>query len=205
MKKTLLALGTVLLLTTTTRAQAKVESDAPELIETQSADFSSVLIEAWPSETSGATPVAANPIPLVQPAFRSKPCPGRYQFGCALLGGRRFIPDMWHMTEHDKTWAKAIRNPGILWGISMNATAVVLDYKTTRHCIDTHRGREGNPIMGQSRAQQLSVGISLSALTYYFAGRLKKQGDGNYAFGILWLGTFLHGGAAAYSWAGCHG
>ena len=98
-----------------------------------------------------------------------------------------------------------MRNPGILLGIGLNATAVVLDYKTTRHCIDTHRGKEGNPILGQSRAQQLSVGMGAAALGYVLAGKMKKQGGGNWAFGILWLGTVLHGGAAAYNWAGCHG
>jgi hypothetical protein len=205
MNKILFALGTVLLWVTTAHSQVRVVSDPPELVETQSAQFSFVLVEDRPLEIGHPLPAAPKPIALVQPAFRSTPCPGRYKVPCALLGGKRFIPDPFHMTEHDKTWAKAIRNPAILWGISMNVVATVVDYKTTRHCIDTHRGKEANPLMGQSRAQELSVGIGLSALTYYFAGRLKKQGDGNFAFGALWVGTALHSFAASASWAGCHG
>jgi len=67
----------------------------------------------------------------------------------------------------------------------MNAAAAVWDYQTTRHFLDTHRGSEGNPLMGQCRAQELGVGSSLSALTYLAAGKLKEQGEGDFAFGAL--------------------
>ena len=97
-----------------------------------------------------------------------------------------------------------MRNKGLLLAFSMNVAAAVWDYRTTRHCVDNHLGEEANPLMGQTRAQELGVGISLSALTYYAAGKLKKQGDGNYAFGVLWTGTLLHVVAAAHNQSVCH-
>jgi PAB1-binding protein PBP1 len=98
-----------------------------------------------------------------------------------------------------------MKNKGMLLSMSINAAAMVWDYKTTRHCIETHNGKEGNPLMGNSRAQELGVGISLTALTYFMSGKLKKQGDGNYAFGVLWGGTMLHVLAGAHNWAICGG
>ena len=98
-----------------------------------------------------------------------------------------------------------MKNRGILLSVGMNVAAAVWDYKTTRHCVDTHRGKEANPLMGQSRAQELGVGISLSGLTYFVTGKLKEQGNGNFAFGALWGGTMLHFFAGAHNWSACHG
>jgi len=105
------------------------------------------------------------------------------------------------MTQHDKTWFDALKNPLMLGGIAVNLGADIWDYKATRACIAAHTCIEGNPLMGQSRAQQLGVGIGLDALLYYVAVWLKQGGDGNLAFALLTTSTTLHVYFAAHGQA----
>ena len=205
MKKVMLSIGVVSFWALTANAQIKVISDTAPLVEPQSAEFNGPLIDPTYVVDKKELPDAPKPVQPVQPALGPTPCPAGVGKPCALLGGRAFFPDPVHMTEHDKSWKDAMKNRGILLGIGMNTAATVWDYKTTRHCIDTHRGKEGNPLMGQSRAQELGVGISLTGVTYFLAGKLKEQGSGNYAFGVLWGGTMLHFFEGAHSWSVCHG
>jgi hypothetical protein len=46
--------------------------------------------------------------------------------------------------------------------------------------------------MGQSRAQELSVGFSLTATLYFLAAKLKQHGNGNAAFMVLSAGAANH-------------
>jgi hypothetical protein len=55
-----------------------------------------------------------------------------------------------------------------------------------------HTCKEGNPLMGQSKAQQLSVGLSLDATMYFLAAKLKQKGKGNYALFNLSANAALH-------------
>jgi hypothetical protein len=205
MRKTVLMIGIVNFLAFTANAQIKVKSDAAPFIEQQSAEFKGSLVDPTNVLEKKELPDAPKPVEPVRPTLAPTPCPAGVGKPCALLGGRAFFPDPVHMTEHDKSWKDAMKNRGILLGVGMNAAAAVWDYKTTRHCVDTHRGKEGNPLMGQSQAQELSVGISGTALLYVLSGKLKQQGDGNYAFGVLWGGTMLHFFAGAHNWSVCHG
>ena len=187
-----------------TQAQSDLIPNNLPLPVIRPSQLTSSRVEPVQQESQRVLPDA--PIPVL-PNLQDGPlpCPAGVGRPCALLGGRLYFRDPVHMTEHDKSWADAMKNKGMLLGMAVNAAAAVWDYKTTRHCIDTHRGSEGNPLMGQSQAQELSVGIGLTALTYFMAGKLKKQGDGNYAFGALWGGTILHVFAGAHSWSVCHG
>jgi hypothetical protein len=205
MKKVLFALGGFLFSTVMTHAQLRVNSEGPPLLETQSAQVSSALVEPGVPSAIKNLPDAPLPKPIlpVQPVVNPNPCPLGTGKPCALLGGRAFFPDPFRMTEHDKSWAHAMKNPFLLAGIGANAAAAVWDYKTTRHCIDTHRGTEVNPIMGQSQAQELSVGFGLTGLMYFLSGKLKEEGRGNYAFLVLWANTSLHFYAAAHNRSVC--
>jgi hypothetical protein len=42
-------------------------------------------------------------------------CPGGEGSPCALLGGRLYYSDQWHITEHEKTWWDAFKTPGMVW------------------------------------------------------------------------------------------
>src|SRR5260370_4319940 len=147
-------------------------------------------VESEQQESQRVLPDA--PIPVL-PNLQDGPlpCPAGVGRPCALLGGRLYFRDPVHMTEHDKSWADAMKNKGMLLGMAVNAAAAVWDYKTTRHCIDTHRGNEGNPLMGQSQAQEVSVGIGLTALTYFIAGEMTKHGERQFAVLSLVGGTIF--------------
>ena len=129
------------------------------------------------------------------------PCPAGIGKPCALLGGRLYFSDPSHMTQHDKTWFDALKNPLMLGAIAVNLGADIWDYRATRSCIAAHTCIEGNPLMGKSGARQLSVGLGLDALLYYIAVRLKQGGDGNLAFALLTAGTTLHVYFAAHAQA----
>jgi hypothetical protein len=204
MKRILLTFTMTLFSAMMSQAQSELIPNNLPLRPLRPPQLISTRVEPVQQESQRVLPDA--PIPVL-PNLQDGPlpCPAGVGRPCALLGGRLYFRDPVHMTEHDKSWADAMKNKGMLLGMAVNAAAAVWDYKTTRHCIDTHRGSEGNPLMGQSQAQELSVGIGLTALTYFMAGKLKKQGDGNYAFGALWGGTILHVFAGAHSWSVCHG
>jgi hypothetical protein len=96
------------------------------------------------------------------------------------------------MTEHDMTWFRALRNPMILIGLTVNLATNVWDYRATRACIANHRCKVGNPLLGQSRDQEISVGISLNAIVWFSAAKMKQEGRGNLALAILSAGAFSH-------------
>jgi len=204
MKTILITFTMTLFSVVMTHAQSEFISNNLPLTRPQPFQIIAAQVEHGQHESNRI--LSDSPIPVL-PNIQDGPfpCPAGEGRPCALLGGRLYFRDPAHMTEHDKSWADAMKNKGMLLGMSLNAAALVWDYKTTRHCVDTHRGKEGNPLMGQTRAQELGVGISLSAFAYFLSGKLKEHGDGNYAFGVLWSGTLLHVFAGAHNWATCGG
>jgi hypothetical protein len=120
------------------------------------------------------------------------PCPAGVGKPCALLGGRPYLPDRLHLEEHDASWAKAMSTPLMIGGSSLLMGSFIADYKTTRYCIDRHVGKERNPLMGQSRAQELAVGIPATAVSIWAAGKLKEKGQGTVAALGLWAFTLMH-------------
>lgn len=93
--------------------------------------------------------------------------------------------------------------PSMLVASSLLVASFVMDYKTTRYCVDHHMGHEANPLMGNSRAQELSVGIGFTTASIWAAGKLKEDGDGKVALVGLFLTTALHGAAAAHNAVAC--
>jgi hypothetical protein len=145
------------------------------------------------------TPIPTAPSPVDGPS----PCPGGVGKPCALLAGRSYFPDRSHMTQHDRTWQDSLKNPVILAGVAANIGAAIWDYRTTRACLDAYKGHEINPLMGQSRAQEVSVSIGLAAILYLDAAMLKKSGHGNFALGVLAVGSLVHIAAATHNHAYC--
>jgi len=198
MKRTLSGLGMLLLGASFAHAQTGAGTDGLKLFETQSSPVSSVPIE--PGQQAPIKDLPDAPIPILpQTQDGPMPCPAGVGLPCSLLGGRLYFSDPSHMTEHDKTGFDALKNPMILGGILFNEAALVWDYRSTRACIAAHRCKEGNPIMGQSPAQELGVGLSLSAFQIYNVVRLKQHGKGNTALFILATGAVLHTFAAAHN------
>lgn len=196
------SLGLTLALSWTTSALAQTDSTSARSaqIETKSSAISSDLVAPSLQRQEHELPDA--PIPIL-PSRQDgpMPCPAGVGRPCALLGGRLYFSDPSHMTEHDKSWVAALRNPMILTGLLVNLGADVWDYRSTRACMANHTCREGNPLMGQSRAQQLSVGLSLDATFYFLAAKLKQRGSGNYAFFCLAANSTLHFYYAAHGHA----
>jgi hypothetical protein len=199
MKKALCIAG-ALLFSAAVHAQTEVAVSHRQPVETQSAQLSSTLVEPGYSESSRSLPDASKPI---QPNPQPSPCPQGVGKPCASLGGRLYFPDILHMTEHDRSWGRAMSHPAMIVGTLLNVGAAAWDYQTTRYCIEHGAGREANPIMGQSRAQELAVGIGITAFSTWATGKLKENGDGNRAFFIQWTGTALHFLAAAHNRAVC--
>jgi hypothetical protein len=56
--------------------------------------------------------------------------------------------------------------------------------------------REGNPVLGGSKAQQAAVSAAISAGVLYLASRLNRK----WGKRVLLMGAAAHGTAAAYNW-----
>jgi hypothetical protein len=151
------------------------------------------LLPAEPQTPSRILP--DNPIPVL-PSLQDGPgpCPGGDGESCSLLGGRVYFSDPIHMTQHDQTWGEAARNPAMLIADALNLAATVADIEGTQACLHAHTCREANPLFGSnpSRARAYGSAIPIAFFTYAVAARLKKYGDGNFAFGALWAATMLH-------------
>ena len=192
-------LGFVMFLETNSfaHAQAQVNLGGSQLFETQASPIGSALVEPGQQDLKRDLPDA--PIPTLPSSQDGPmPCPAGIGKPCALLGGRLYFSDPSHMTEHDKTWFDALKNPLILGGIIADAGAAVWDLRTTRACIDNHTCKEANPLMGQSLAQQVTVGTGLNAILYYAAVRMKQRGKGNTALFFLAANAGLHVFFATY-------
>ena len=171
---------------------AAIPNDLP-LTGPLSSRLNSALIQ--PQEQGGGRVLPDAPIPVL-PNIQDGPfpCPAGIGKPCTLLGGRRYFRDPSHMTEHDATLGKAMRNPLMVVGGLLNLASTIADIEGTQACLHAHTCKEGNPLFGAnpSRARAYGIGIPLTFAVYTMAGLLKKHGNGNYAFAVLWGGTLLH-------------
>ena len=118
---------------------------------------------------------------------------------CAVLGGRLYFSDALALSQHSKSWSAAATSPGMLLAVGLLTAATVADIETTQSCIKTGTCKEGNPLMGQSRAQQYSVGMSINAFAFWATAEQKRHGRGVVPFYILWSATALHATLAAHN------
>jgi hypothetical protein len=173
---------------TGSHAQTPSSSVQPLPIHTEYVDVGPALVQ--PDETSPTRGDIRPEAPI--PKSPASPCPAGYWKPCAFLSGNLYARDRFHLSEYDRSWTKALSNPAIITSTAVLTTAVVMDYKTTRYCIDRHLAREGNPLMGQSRKQELGVGLGLLTASVLATARLKSQGHGNSAILIQMVGTMAH-------------
>ena len=157
-----------------------------EPIQTEYMEVGSTIVEPGQSETPSELPDA----PIAKTFAPA--CPAGSGRPCALLGGHLYLGDRFRLSSHDRSWRKAILNPVIVGMTAVELAAFTMDYKTTRYCLDRHLGREGNPLMGQSRAQELGVGIGVLALSTFAASKLKQRGEGPLAVMVMWAATVVH-------------
>lgn len=137
--------------------------------------------------------------PIAKPS--PKLCPDGFRKPCAMLGGRLYWPSS--LSEHDRSWGKAISHPPMLIISSLVVASFIADYKTTRNCLDRGHGREANPLLGQSRAQQLGVGLTVTGLSIWSVGKLKQQGNGSLAVFAGVGATLVHTLAAYHNAVVC--
>ena len=131
------------------------------------------------------------------------PCPTGIGKPCALLGGRLYFNDPSHMTEHDRTLSKAMRNPMMVVGGLFNLASTIADIEGTQACLSAHACTEGNPMFGRnpSRRRSYGLGVPMTLAVYAMSSWMKKHGEGNLAFGLLWGGTMTHVYEAAHAYA----
>ena len=162
-------------------------------------------------EMSDSNELAPHFAPEIQPrsilpnAPIAKPsatvCPEGFRKPCALLGGQQYWPSS--LKEHDRSWGRAMSHPSMIIVTSLFLASFIADYKTTRYCVDRGMGHEGNPLMGQSRAQELAVGLTATGVSIWGIGALKRQGDGSLAVFAGFGGTVLHTFAAYHNAVAC--
>jgi|HubBroStandDraft_5_1064220.scaffolds.fasta_scaffold86863_1 hypothetical protein len=149
-----------------------------------------------------------SPIPVL-PSLQDGPAPCPFGNGksCAHLGGRTYFSDPAHMTQHDATLAKAVRDPAMLFSLALNLAATVADAEGTQACLRAHTCKEGNPIFGSdpSRARAYGTAVPLVFVAYAAYALAKKKGQGNIALGLLWSSTVAHVYFAAGAYTAAHG
>jgi len=166
------------------------KSDQPEVPQLSSADMANIdelakMIFSRRPELPGS--------PDAKDAIEGTACPGGAGNPCALLGGRRYYPDSWHITEHQKTWGDALKTPGMLFSTGVLFGATVVDIEGTQHCINAGACREQNPLMGQkSKAQKYAVAMPLNGVLTWFAVREKQHGRGVFPFFMMWTVSTMH-------------
>jgi hypothetical protein len=192
MKKFLLALGVLSILTANSEAQTEATTE-PRPLEVTAQDTSTGNPGAAPQGSRFSLP--ENPVPVL-PGLQDgpPPCPSGNGKSCALLGGRLYFSDALHMREHDESLVKAMKNPGLLTVGAINLAATVLDIEGTQACVHAHTCRELNPLFGTtpSRGRAYGIAVPLAFANYMAAAALKKSGRGNTAFGVLWCTTIAH-------------
>jgi hypothetical protein len=175
-------------------AQGQSESIA-NLPLTRVESLQTSLLQVEPQRHVPSRILPDDPIPVL-PSLQDGPAPCPFGEGksCAILGGRAYFSDPIHMTEHDATWAKAARNPAMLVGYALNLAATVADIEATQSCLRVHTCTEGNPLAGSnpSRARSYGTAIPLDLAAYAAFAFVKKRGQGNLAFGLLWGSTVSH-------------
>lgn len=194
-----LALAALLFAAVGLQAQIRPVDIKPLSAQTENIDVGSALIQ--PDE---ATPNGADTLPeapIAKPP--SSPCPAGYWKPCALLRGNVYMRDRFRLSEHDSSWTKAMSNPEVIFSTAAETTSFIADYKTTRYCIDHHRGKEANPLLGQSRAQELGVGVAILAMSTFATAKLKSKGYGPEAVGLQWAATVAHTLAASLNAMSC--
>jgi hypothetical protein len=168
------------LLASTTRAQERENS-------VQVAESTATSLDNLPDA----------PKPKIEPVVRvdeNTVCPAGAGRPCALLGGRRYVPDLWHMRQHDRDWAHAMRHPAILAAAGLFILATAYDIEGTNSCLRVHACREANPLMPQTpnRVWQYSAAMSVDAVGIYVFGRLKETGRGNLGFAMIAAASLVH-------------
>ncbi|HEY2461421.1 MAG TPA: hypothetical protein VGI16_11460 [Candidatus Acidoferrum sp.] len=111
----------------------------------------------------------------------ASPCPSGAGEPCAFLGGFRYYPDMLHSTEHDRTWAVAMKHPAEIVAAAVLVAATAVDIEGTHACLVAHTCREINPIMPKkpNRAWAYSVAMGINGVGLYGLGSAKADGKGN--------------------------
>jgi len=204
MNRILMALILMCFSASVARAQSELTQNLPL------ARIESFQVMLTPTATPQPDPdplLPDNPIPVL-PSLQDgpAPCPGGNGESCALLGGRAYFSDPFHMTEHDASLKRAIRNPAMLVAFGLNLAATVADAEGTLACLKVHSCRETNPLLGPnpSRARVYGTIIPINLLCYTAFAALKKHGQGNLAFGLLWGLTVGHVYFASEAWSASH-
>jgi hypothetical protein len=126
-------------------------------------------------------------------------CPAGNGKPCAVLGGRVYYSDALGLSQHNKSWSAAATSPSMLLAIGLLTAATMADIETTQSCIHAGTCKEGNPLMGQSRAQAYSVSMSVNAIAFWAAAEQKRHGHGAVPFFILWSATAMHAAMAVHN------
>ena len=90
------------------------------------------------------------------------------------------------------TLAQAITEPRMLAWESAFVASNVFDEESTQHCIASHDCIEGNPLVGQGRAQAYTVGAAFAVATILGAAELRKHGHTKMATAFLASQVALH-------------
>ena len=131
-------------------------------------------------ETSATFNLSADTHTRIYPASRSDTVPGTASIGAAAYGLR----------PPQKPFRVADSKFVVLNGIHLGMA--VFDVEMTQRCIASHRCSEANPLLPSSQMAQLSVDVTIVALSSGISYWLKKRGSK-----LWWLPAVT--GAAVHS------
>lgn len=105
-----------------------------------------------------------------------------------------------HIDQPVKSFKEAATGRGMLIFEGLFIASNIADEEGTQHCIAARTCYEGNPILGQSRAQAYAVGGALAAVVIISAVELRKHQHGSTALLLLWAPTTIHTVLAVKGW-----
>jgi hypothetical protein len=211
MRPALTTLFFALLIGFATRAQSPTD---PGASAASGASSSGVAVRPTDTQQSSASPSSIVPedtaiilkhrpntpdTPQPKSDDERRTCPAGNGKPCAVLGGRVYYSDALGLSQHNKSWSSAATSASMLLAMGLLTAATVADIETTQSCIHAGTCKEGNPLMGQSRAQAYSVSMSVNAIAFWAAAEQKRHGHGAVPFFILWGATAMHATMAAHN------
>jgi hypothetical protein len=127
-------------------------------------------------------------------------CPSGNGKACGIPAGRSrsYFFGNSALSPH-RSWTAAATSPGMLLALGLLTASTVADIETTQSCIRSATCKEANPLMGQSRAQQYSVAMSINALAFWATAEDKRLGRGILPYSILWGAIATHATLAAHN------
>jgi hypothetical protein len=149
--------------------------------------------DATPSPSASKRTENVPDVPAAKIIDERRPCSRDSGKPCAIPAGRSYF------SPHSRSWTAAATSAGMVLALGLLTVSTVADIETTQSCIRAATCKEVNPFLGQSRAQQYSVAMSINALAFWATAEDKRHGRSILPYSILWGAIAMHATLAAHN------